>query len=192
MIKKIITFLVAGLLCFLNVYVIMNGLIIGNFISIPSYNSVPQNITLYNEKITQYEQLVNVEFENKITALEKSKTEFETVKASYLDTKNLNSYEDLIQLTRDKQYPIEFLWIKLELIARNNGLAYNFNIVDSNNSDLKDIKVILQGDYLAIKNFIYDMLIDLELQFQADNLKIVPVGTEVNATFNITGLDIVM
>ncbi len=192
MIKNIITFLVAGLLCFLNMYVIMNGLAIGDFINIPPYNSVPQNITVYNQKIAQYEQIVNVEFENKITELEKSKTEFDTAKASYLDTKDLNSYEDLIQLTRDKQYPIEFLWIKLELIARNNGLAYSFNIVDSDNPDLKDIKVILQGDYLAIKNFIYDMLIDLELQFQADNLKIAPVGTEVNATFNITGLDIVM
>lgn len=192
MIKNIISVIVIIALCAFIGIGAFNGINITDDFNIISYKQLQQTVKDYEQKLVDYDKLVNVDYQNKLGDLSTAQKGFDEAKKSYEELKNYNSYEELLELTRDKQYPIEFLWIKLELIARNNNLGYNFKVVDNKNEGNKNIEVTLQGEYLGVKNYIYDMLIDLELQFKAEELKIVPNGTQVLATFNIKSINVVM
>lgn len=137
---------------------------------------------------------------------------FEETEQRFQQTKNINSYETLVELAARKEYNIEALWIKLGLIAESNELEHSFNIEQSGETNNYNINVKLSGSYSGIRNFIDDIRMDMDLMFKAENLEIISVGsvsqeeediTEGNkqqekeasllaATFVIKNIDIIM
>ena len=132
----------------------------------------------YNEALKKQETAIN-EFE-------KTKQEFEQIK-------NVNSYETLVDLAAKREFTIETLWIKLGLIAKNNELTHVFNTQRSIETQNYDIKVELTGTYSGIRNFIDDIMMDMDLMFKAENIVIETTekGTLI-CTFTIKNVNIVM
>ncbi len=191
MIKKILAYICIIVLLVLAYLCIFKGTSVANF-QILSYKEMIAEQKEYESKITNYDNLVNNTYQTSLKSLETAKTSFERNKSSYEELKAYSSYEELLELTRDKQYPIEFLWIKLDLVARNNNLDAKYNLYNSSTGASKNLEIKLTGDYLAIKNYIYDILIDLDLQFKAQNITIVPNGDMVEATFTVKDIKVVM
>lgn len=191
MIKKALAYLGIALLLVVAYILIIRGLVIGGF-EILSFKQMIETKNSYDEKISSYDVLLNDTYQSSLSKLEVAKSNFERNKASYEELKEYSSYEELLELTRDRQYPIEFLWIKLDLIARNNNLDSKYTLANSSTGESKDLQIELVGSYLSVKNYIYDMLIDLDLQFRAENITIIPSGNSVKATFTVKDLKVVM
>lgn len=191
MIKKLLGYTIVVILIICGYFCAFKGLQIGEF-KILSYNQLIEEKENYEQKVTEYNYLVDEKYKAALNRLESAKTTFESNKSTYEELKQYNSYDDLLQLAKDKQYPLEFLWIKLDLIARNNNLASNFVLANSATKESKNINVTLAGEYLAVKHYIYDMLIDLDLHFKAENIEITPSGNGVIATFVIKDVKVVM
>lgn len=191
MIKKLLGYLIVFVLVICAYFCVFKGLTIGN-LEISSYKQMIATKENYDKKIDEYNNLVNNEYQAALQKLSTAKTTFETSKEAYEELKQYNSYEELLLLARDKQYPLEFLWIKLDLIAKNNDLNATFSLTNSAVGTAKDINITLAGDYLSVKNYIYDILIDLDLQFKAENIVIQPSGSDVMATFIVKDVNVIM
>lgn len=118
---------------------------------------------------------------------------FEQTKQKFEQVKNVNSYETLIELATEREFNIEALWIKLGLIAKNNELTHVFNVKKSSQTQNYDINVELTGSYSGIRNFIDDIMMDMDLMFKSENITIETVSNStLKATFTIKNINIVM
>lgn len=190
MIKKVLGYLIVLILAICAYFCVVKGVKILDF-EILSYKDIMKVHSEYQEDVLTYNDMVENKYQTALNKLDNAKTSFEINKNAYEELKEYNSYEELLELTRDKQYPLEFLWIKLDLIAKNNNLNSKFVITDSQ-TGAKNINITLTGDYLAVKNYIYDILIDLELQFRAENITILPSGQNVVASFTVKDVKVIM
>lgn len=191
MIKKVLGYTIVVVLLVLAYICVFRGASIGKF-NIYSFEQMALEQKEYQSKIDNYNSLVNESYQSTISKLDTAKATFEINKNSYEELKMYSSYEELLELTRDKQYNLEFLWVKLDLIARNNDLNANFVLTNSYTGASKNLDVTLTGNYLAVKNYIYDILIDLELQFKAENITIEASGENVIARFTIKDIKVIM
>lgn len=172
---------------------IFKGIQITDNIRILSYKDMNQKKEDYAVVVDNYNKLLNNDYANSISKLEKEKKDFEVSKQKYEQIRSINSYDELVKLTENKEYNIEYLWVNLDLIAKQNNLQAKFDIQRSYKYENYDINVTLTGDYLSVKNYIYDIMINMDLQFRADNIIIVADGDQnVKATFTISNVNIVM
>ena len=172
---------------------IFKGIQITDNIRILSYKDMNQKKEDYAVVVDNYNKLLNNDYANSISKLEKEKKDFEVSKQKYEQIRSINSYDELVKLTENKEYNIEYLWVNLDLIAKQNNLQAKFDIQRSYKYENYDINVTLIGDYLSVKNYIYDIMINMDLQFRADNIIIVADGDQnVKATFTISNVNIVM
>ncbi len=188
-----------GLLVIFNLIVIVLmvvcpvwGLKISNDFKIYSYKELKQQKEAYQVVLNDYNKLVDTNYNSALSNLNKEKEAYEQAKQRFEQIKSVNSYDELVRLSIGRQYNLEFVWVKLDLLARNNNLGANFKLNKSTETTYYDIAVTLTGDYLSIKNYIYDILIDMDLQFKSEDITIVPQGDGLVATFVIKNIDIIM
>lgn len=191
MTKKILGYTFVLVLLSLAYIFVFRGVNISGY-EVLSLDSLVAKQQEHDKKIQDYDKALQQDYYLKLRNLKSAQEKFETNKQAYEELKSYNSYEDLLELTRDKSYQLELIWIKLDIIARNNNLAAQYNLVNGPTRESKNIDIVLQGDYLAVKNFIHEILIDLDLQFKAENIVITQSGDAVQATFTISDVKVVM
>lgn len=142
-------------------------------------NSYDETLNKYNETLKQQEIAKK--------SFKQSEQEFDQIK-------NVNSYETLVELAAKREFNIEALWIKLGLIAEGNELTHSFNIKRANQTNNYEINVELVGTYSGIRNFIDDIMMDMDLMFKSENIVIQKEesGSNLKATFTIKNVNIVM
>lgn len=192
-INKLILVVFNLIIILLLIISIFKGIQITDNIRILSYKDMEQKKADYAVVVDSYNKLLTTNYANAVSELEKEKKNFEISKQKYEQIRSVNSYDELVKLTENKEYNIEYLWVNLDLIAKQNNLQAKFDIQKSYEYENYDINVTLTGDYLSVKNYIYDIMINMDLQFRADNIIIVADGAEnVKATFTISNVNIVM
>ena len=189
----------------------IKGLALTDNISINSVKETKDLDVEYQEVLNSYDE-AELEFETAKKEQENAQKKFEQAKQEFDQIKNVNSYETLVELAAKREYNIEALWIKLGLIAENNELTHVFNITKSNTSNSYDINVELTGSYSGIRNFIDDIMMDMDLMFKAEDIVIRnPYASEatsdkdkadnretpssngiLNASFKIRNINIIM
>lgn len=138
----------------------------------------------YNQTVNLHEKALQ-EQKTAIKAFENSEKKFEEVK-------NLNSYETLVELAAKREYNVESLWIKLGLIAESNDLVHAFHVARASNTQNYNINVELTGSYSGIRNFIEDIMMDMDLMFKAEDIVIEKTDKDLKATFIIKNVNVVM
>ena len=84
-----------------------------------------------------------------------------------------NEYTDKLQTINSdsiKSYRVEYLWSRVGNHATKEGVKVKMEIASSSmgDSEYKDLKFTVNGNYLAITNFIYDLENDESLDFTID------------------------
>lgn len=169
----------------------IRGLAITENIKVNSVRQTKDLDVAYQEVLKNYDD-TGMKFESAKKNQEKAKEQFEKAKQEFDQIKNINSYETLVELAAKREYNIEALWIKLGLIAENNELIHAFNVKQSEDTDNYSINVELTGSYSGIRNFIDDIMMDMDLMFKAEDVKIEGSGENLTATFVINNVNIIM
>lgn len=190
--RKILMMLIIVLLGVLCYVVVTSGLEIGNF-QISSVKDIEAQSKRLNTKIEEINTLIDVEYPKKISELKTASNNMVTAKEEYLKYTNLSSDQEILDAMQKKSYAIEFLWTKLGLHARNEGVNLTFEITSSSTgaNDVNDIKFTVNGSYIAITNFVYAIENDTELNFRIENFKLLPHENEIlQATFTVRNIAI--
>ena len=157
-------------------------------------NSVKQTKDLdiaYQEVLNEYDA-AETKYNNAKKSQETAKSQYEKAKQEFEQIKNINSYETLVELAAKREYNIEALWIKLGLIAENNDLTHVFNINKAEDTENYNINVEITGSYSGIRNFIDDIMMDMDLMFKSEDIKIEGMSENLTATFVIKNVNIIM
>ena len=82
---------------------------------------------------------------------------------------NTNTSLGVIQVDK---YNIEYLWTIIGNYATKNGVKLTLDIKSTNTSDVYDLNFKVQGKYVGITDFIYNLEDDDELKFEISDFKI--------------------
>lgn len=149
------------------------------------------------------EETENKKYEKQLGALSSAQNSYKAAKQKY-DAIDKATIELVQEATADEKYFIEYLWIVLGNYARDNDLMIDIVTPSSKKDtatenatnidvtvDKNAIKIIVQGRYANVADFVYEVENDKELKFKLDNIKMTYTkNNAIQATFNVLNLNV--
>lgn len=189
--KKILISILIILLVVLAYFSIFKGISIGGFHLLSVQQIADENDKLTQE-IAQTELLMYTDYPSKTDELEQSVSSLLTAKDEYHDLASVSTEGELAKANQEETYTIAYLWTRLGRHATAEGVVAKFDIVtgSTGESDVKNIQFTITGDYPQIILFVEDIEDDSELGFRIENFKLVPGGSNLQATFTVRNVRI--
>lgn len=190
--KKILLIILIILLTVGVYFAIGKGISIGN-IHVLSMTQISDENTKLNTKIEEANQLIDLEYPKKMSNLKAASSEMIQAKEEYLKLTNISTDEQILKATRSESYSIEFLWATIGNHATAEGVNLKFEILsnDTGTQGVYNLGFTVDGNYVAIINFISAIENDSKLNFRVQNFKLVPYQQPVlRATFTVKNIGI--
>ena len=188
--RKILLTLIIILLLVLGYTIVVNGIEIAN-LQLLSIEGVKQESEELKSKIEETNKMIDTDYPQEVSQLQNAKNKFDQAKKEYLEYTNASSEEQILEAKTEKTYAIEFLWTKLGVHAREEGVNLTFELVSSASgaNTVNDVKFTVNGSYIAITNFVYSIENDADLNFTIKNFKLLPYDNEIlQATFTVENI----
>ena len=125
--------------------------------------------------------------------LKEASSQMIQAKDEYLKLTNISTDEQILKATRSESYSIEFLWATIGNHATAEGVNLKFEILsnDTGTQGVYNLGFTVDGNYVAIINFISAIENDSKLNFRVQNFKLVPYQQPVlRATFTVKNIGI--
>ena len=167
--------------------IIMAALCIKNGISIgPLQVYGVGQINELNHELSQKINEASSANDNYSSSLTKLKQDISTLikaKEECLNLINVSTDSQLKDATQTKNYTIEYLWSKIGNHATKEGVVIRFDVISGTvaDSDYRTLNFTVNGDYLAITNFVSALENDSTLEFTIDDFAM----TQGQATFTV-------
>lgn len=179
--RKILLSLVMIVLIVIMAVTMKNGLTVGSF-KLPGF----QEIEKKNDELTELIANANEkkdEYQGSLDLLESDGAAMAKAKKEYLDLVQVSTDSDIKEALQTKTYTIEYLWSKVGNYAAKEGLVIKVELTNSTvgAQDYRNLAFTLDGKYLQIINFIFDIENDSDLDFTIDNFSM----TKDNAKFTV-------
>lgn len=190
--RKVLIIIVTILLLVLAYFALTNGYEVFG-LKILSIKQIEEENTKLKSEIEDINTLIDVEYPKKIAELKTTSNKLETEKEEYLKYTNMSTDEEILQAMQKKSYTIEFLWTKIGVHAKEEGVNLKFEITSSSSgaNNVNDLKFTVDGSYIGITNYIYSLENDTDLNFVIESFKLVPYQNEIlQATFTVRNITI--
>lgn len=190
--RKILLIIIIVLLLVFGYVTVTKGIDIAS-LHISSVMQIDETSKELDEKTEELNSLIDISYPSKIEELKNASNRMQEAKQKYLDETNLSSDEEIQSALQIENYDIERLWTKVGNHANKEGV--NLKLVlsssSSGSSETKDLSFTVEGSYIAITNFVYDLEDDDELNFRIYNFKMLPYqGDILQATFLVKDIRI--
>ena len=77
-------------------------------------------------------------------------------------------------ITQIEKYKIEYLWNKIGNYAKKEGVALDLDVQKTTIDETYNVNFSLEGNYVGVTDFIYDIENDDELNYKVKNFKMEP------------------
>lgn len=183
--RKILLSIIIVLLLVITYFSLFKGIEIGKF-KISSIKQIDENSKLLEEKTTEANNYIDIEYPKKREELKQQNDKMQDTKKKYLDETNTSSDTEIQSALERESFDIEKLWTKLGNYAKAEevNLKLELKSSSSGSTDTKDLSFTVNGSYVGITNFIYDIEDDDQLKFRIYNYKMLPYQNGIlQATF---------
>jgi len=191
--RKFLIAIVTILILILAFFFIRDGLNLGEFQVLGIFGIQELDEEL-NKKLKKAEQLTKSEFQQVNDELNSALTEAVTLREQYERMLQQSDSDDISEIFKTEKYEIEKLWITIGNYADEHKVKVNLQITNSSVGveEVKDLNFTVNGSYVGITDFIYDLEDDEELQFKIENFNMVPDATNSNirATFTVKDVNV--
>ncbi len=184
--RKILLSIISILMIIILVLCMKNGITIGSLqiLSVQEIHDKDQSLT---EDINK----ANTASDSYTTTLKKLTTDISSLakaKKDYLDLVTVSTDSEIAKSTQTKNYTIEYLWSRVGNHATSEGVNIKMDITSSSlgDSNYKNLKFTVTGNYLAMTNFIYSLENDTSLDFTIDDFDM----TTQQCTFTVKDVKI--
>lgn len=186
--RKFLLIILTILIFVLTFFFVRDGLELGNFKVLGVYDIKSHGEEL-DGKIAEATELTTVKIKEENEELEQSLLELNTQKQKYEKILSQTSKKDLEEALKKEQYEIEKLWIAVGNYANEHSVVVNMQITNgaSGIAGVKDLNFTVNGSYVGITEFVYDLEDDNQLAFKIDGFKLIPDKEKENlkATFSV-------
>lgn len=170
--KKILISIIIILLIGLGYIIGVKGLSIGQ-LKLESLSDIKNASANLDQKFNTSKEISAKTYPKSIEDLEKVVKDLKTAKQQYqaktLNNPNAQSNLGVIQV---EKYNIEYLWTIIGNYATKNGVTLTLDIKSTNAQDVYNLNFSLEGKYIGITDFIYNLEDDDELKFEIKDFKI--------------------
>lgn len=191
--RKFLLVVVTILILMLAFFFIRDGLNLGNIHVLGVFNLQELNKDL-DAKIMKANELTNMQFQQENEELNSALTQAVKLREQYERVLQQSDSDDISEILKTEKYEIEKLWITIGNYADDHNVKVNLQITNSSSgvSEVKDLDFTVNGSYVGITDFIYELEDDEELEFNIENFAMVPDATNSNikATFTVKDVNV--
>ena len=187
--KKLLILILIALLLALCGFIAIQGVSLGS-VKILGISEMQDKNADLEEKIQEATSLVQKDYASAKSQVEQSSEDFETTKKDYEDKVIISEGGEIEQLS--KPYDIETLWVRLGNHAKRQGVVMNMNVGPSTTGaeGTYDLDFTATGSYICITDFVSAIENDSTLGFKIEEFKLVPSGSDLQATFTCKDISI--
>lgn len=122
-------------------------------------------------KMIEQSKQKNNEYTDKLETINSDSEKLAKAKKEYYDLVQVSTASEIQESMQIKSYRVEYLWSSVGNHATKEGVKVKMEITASSMGDsaYKNLKFTVNGNYLAISNFIYDLENDESLDFTIDD-----------------------
>ena len=167
--KNILLTILTILITVIMVIVMKSGIDIGSLHILGFQGIADENQKLLD--VIEQSKQKNNEYTAKLQTINSDSEKLATAKKEYFDLVQVSTASEIQEAMQIKSYRVEYLWSRVGNHATKEGVKVKMEIASSSMGDsaYKDLKFTVNGNYLAITNFIYDLENDESLDFTIDN-----------------------
>ena len=166
--KNILLTILTILITVIMVIVMKSGINIGSLHVLGFQEIADENQNLLD--VIEQSKQKNNEYTAKLQTINSDSEKLATAKKEYFDLVQVSTASEIQEAMQIKSYRVEYLWSRVGNHATKEGVKVKMEIASSSMGDsaYKDLKFTVNGNYLAITNFIYDLENDESLDFTID------------------------
>ena len=166
--KNILLTILTILITIIMVIVMKSGIDIGSLHILGFQGIADENQNLLD--VIEQSKQKNNEYTSKLQTINSDSEKLATAKKEYFDLVQVSTTSEIQEAMQIKSYRVEYLWSRVGNHATKEGVKVKMEIASSSMGDsaYKDLKFTVNGNYLAITNFIYDLENDESLDFTID------------------------
>ena len=153
--KNILLTILTILITVIMVIVMKSGIDIGSLHILGFQGIADENQKLLD--VIEQSKQKNNEYTAKLQTINSDSEKLATAKKEYFDLVQVSTASEIQEAMQIKSYRVEYLWSRVGNHSSSMG-----------DSAYKDLKFTVNGNYLAITNFIYDLENDESLDFTID------------------------
>lgn len=189
--RKFLVIVLTVLILVLAFFFIRDGIEIGNLKVLGVYEIQSMTNTL-DAKIEEATDLTVSQYKSEEEQLNVALEEVATQREKYERVLAQSSSEDIAEALKKEKYEIEKLWISIGNYADEHNVQVNMQITNSSSgiAEVKDLNFTINGSYVGITEFIYDLEDDEELEFKIENFTMVPDAAKSNIKSTFTVKDV--
>ena len=187
--KKLLILILIVLLLALCGFIAIQGVTLGN-VKILGIREMQDKNAELEDKIKEATSLIQKDYASAKSDVEQSSEEFQEAKKTYEDNVIISEGGEIEQLS--KPYDIETLWVRLGNHAKRQGVVMNMNVGPSTTGaeGTYDLDFTATGSYICITDFVSAIENDSTLGFKIEEFKLVPSGSDLQATFTCKDISI--
>lgn len=163
--------------------------LLGNSVQTSSYSTIITKSKSVVEKKAELEKKNNSDYKQSLGRQEAAKSNFRVNKSSYDELSTKATVEEIRQANQREEYYLDYLWMKIGGFANKCDVKVKI----SPDTALSTIDFDVNGQYIAVINFIYDLESDKELSFNIDNI-VMQGGSSTavtKASFKVTNVNVI-
>lgn len=175
--KNILTTVFTLLIIILIVLAMVRGISVGK-VQILSISQIIQKNNELTKMIDDANNLNNVTYKNTLNSLQTETKQLSTAKSSYLSIASVSTEEEIKEANQESSYAKEFLWSKIGNHATSEGVNLKIVATSTGVSNKNNLAFTVTGSYIGIRDFVYSLENDSDLNFKIENFKIQSGSTE--------------
>lgn len=176
--KKILISVIGIIILILLLVAIFKGINIGK-VSVYAVKSIKEDSSNLDNKIKEANTEINQNYTKSIADIETATSNLKKVKEEYESKVGING---TLGITQIEKYKIEYLWSIIGGYGDDENVKVTLDINETSIQDTYNINFTLEGSYLGITDFLYDIENDDELNYRIKDFKIEPTAKTKKTT----------
>ena len=182
--KKLLILILIALLLALTIFIVIQGVNIGN-VEILGIKGIQGKSAELDGKIQNAASLVEKTYKQAVSDVDNNAKKLEEEKKNYEDMTTVSSDSEVAEASQLERYEIETLWVRLGNHATSQGVVMQMDVLPSTSgaANTYNLRFTATGSYISITDFISAIENDSTLGFKIEEFKMVPSGSDLQATF---------
>ncbi len=182
--KKLLILILIGLLLALSIFIVIQGVSIGN-VEVLGIRQIQDKSAELDDKIEEAARLVEKTYAQAVSDVNTNAKKLEEEKKNYEDMTTISEDSDVEAANQLERYEIETLWVRLGNHATTQGVVMQMDVLPSSSgaANTYNLRFTATGSYISITDFISAIENDSTLGFKIEEFKMQPSGTDLQATF---------
>lgn len=189
--KKVLISILIVLLIVLAYFAMFNGISFANIKILSVKQIIQENEDLTND-IEEVKSLIKKDYASKKEDLSTAVNQLLKKKEEYFDLAKVSTEGEISKANTEETYLIEYLWTRVGRHATAEGvnIKMDVNTGTTGEADVKNLSFTVNGQYIAIIQFVSALEDDDKLNFKIENFKLTGSGTNLTSTFTVRGVRI--